>query len=91
VLLAQRNIGKDAYLLGLFILVNGIASVISAPIWGKMADKSSKNVMSIASLVASFLGILMVVILVIFNEISSLYWIYPVAFFILGIAHSGVR
>ncbi|MFC4269313.1 MFS transporter [Polaribacter marinivivus] len=91
VLLAQRNIGKDAYLLGLFILVNGIASVISAPIWGKMADKSSKNVMSIASLVASFLGILMVVILVIFKEISSLYWIYPVAFFILGIAHSGVR
>jgi MFS family permease len=91
VLLAQRNIGKDAYLLGLFILVNGIASVISAPIWGNLADKSSKNVMAIASLVASLLGVLMVIILVVFKDISNMYWIYPTAFFILGIAHSGVR
>ena len=91
VILAQRNIGKDAYLLGLFILVNGIASVISAPIWGNLADKSSKNVMAIASLVASLLGVLMVIILVVFKDISNMYWIYPTAFFILGIAHSGVR
>ena len=91
VLLAQKNIGNDSYLLGVFILVNGIASIVSAPIWGKMADKSSKNVMSLAVTLASTLGISMVIILIVFKDLSTLYWIYPTAFFLLGIAHSGVR
>ncbi|TMM31200.1 MFS transporter [Polaribacter aestuariivivens] len=91
VLLAQENIGKESYLLGLFIIANGVASILSAPVWGKMADVSSKNVMSFATIIASALGITMFIIIEVFTDFSKIFWLYPVAFFILGIAHSGVR
>lgn len=91
VLLAQKYVGNTSYLLGLFIISNGIADIISAPIWGKQADKSSKNVMTVAVLIAATLGILTFFIISYFDTFRTMGWIYPVAFFILGIAHGGVR
>lgn len=91
ILLAQKYIGKEVYLLGLFIIAKGIASIVSSPTWGKLADKSSKNVMAIAVLIASGLGIILFFIITYLNTVRSLVWLYPVAFFILGIAHGGVR
>ena len=91
VLLAQKYVGKESYLLGLFIIAKGIASIISSPIWGKLADKSSKNVMAIAVLIASGLGILIFCIITFVETFRDVNWLYPVAFFILGIAHEGVR
>ncbi|PTX59272.1 MFS transporter [Kordia periserrulae] len=91
VLLAQKYVGKESYLLGLFIIAKGIASIISSPIWGKLADKSSKNVMAIAVLIASGLGILIFCIITFVETFRDANWLYPIAFFILGIAHEGVR
>tara|TARA_R110002051_G_scaffold28797_2_gene67930 strand:+ start:1455 stop:2774 length:1320 start_codon:yes stop_codon:yes gene_type:complete len=91
VLLAQTNLGKESYLLGLFIIANGLASIISAPIWGAMADKSSKNVMVKGGLIAALLGIAIFVIMTWMDGLRENYWLYPLAFFLLGIAHSGVR
>jgi MFS family permease len=91
VLLAQKYVGKESYLLGLFIIAKGIASIISSPIWGKLADKSSKNVMAIAVLIASGLGILIFCIITFVETFRDVNWLYPIAFFILGIAHEGVR
>jgi MFS family permease len=91
VLLAQTYAGKEGYLLGLFIIANGLASIISAPVWGRMADVSSKNVMVIAATIAALLGIVMFVLVSYVPVAKNAYWMYPVAFFILGIAHSGVR
>jgi len=91
VLLAQTYLGKESYLLGLFIIANGLASVISAPIWGKMADKSSRNVMVFAAVIASLLGIAMFILISYIPWARNEYWLYPIAFFVLGVAHSGVR
>lgn len=91
VILAQRYVGKEAYLLGLFVIAKGVASIVSSPIWGKYADKSSKNVMSTAILIASGLGIATFFIARYTDSVRSYHWIYPAAFFILGIAHQGVR
>ncbi|GGW44344.1 MFS transporter [Arenibacter certesii] len=91
VLLAQDILGKEGYLMGLFILVNGLASILSAPIWGRMADVSSKNVMVIAAIIASMLGIVMFILISYIPVIRNAAWLYPLAFFVLGIAHSGVR
>lgn len=91
VLLAQTYLGKESYLLGLFIIANGLASVISAPIWGKMADRSSRNVMVFAAVIASLLGIIMFVLISYIPWARNEYWLYPIAFFVLGVAHSGVR
>ncbi|SFZ91590.1 MFS-type transporter involved in bile tolerance, Atg22 family [Flaviramulus basaltis] len=91
VLLAQNYLGKEGFLLGLFILVNGLASILSAPVWGRMADVNSKNVMVIAAIIASLLGIIMFVLISYVPNLKNAYWLYPLAFFLLGIAHSGVR
>ncbi len=91
VLLAQEHIGKESYLLALFIIARGIASIISSPIWGKYADKSSKNVMAISVLVASVLGIATFFVITYMENLRTVNWIYPLAFFILGISHQGVR
>lgn len=91
VVLAQANLGKDIYILGLFILANGIASSVSAPFWGKMADISSKNVMVRAAIITSLLGITMFIVIVYSQFLRESLFVYPLAFFVLGIAHSGVR
>nr|WP_321485028.1 MFS transporter [uncultured Draconibacterium sp.] len=91
VVLAQNYVGKEAYLLGLFIIAKGVASTLSSPIWGKYADKSSKNIMALAVLIASVLGIFIFFTISYFPLLRSAKWLYPVVLFILGIAHQGVR
>ena len=91
VVLAQDFLGKDIRILGLFILANGIASSVSAPFWGTLADISSKNVMVRAALITSALGILMFATISWIPLARKMTWIYPTAFFVLGVAHSGVR
>jgi hypothetical protein len=91
VVISQKYLGAQIYLLGLFIIASGIASSISAPIWGRLADKSSKQVMVKAALITSMLGITMFCIISWISFLRESFWIYPFAFFVLGIAHSGVR
>ena len=91
VILAQQFIGKDLFILGLFIVANGVASSISAPIWGRWADISSRKVMVRAAMITAVTGIMMFMVVTWFPGLNHSYWIYPMAFFVLGIAHSGVR
>ncbi len=91
VLLAQTYLGNESYLLGLLIIANGVASIISSPIWGRMADVSSKKVMMIGAMITSTLGIILFFLINYAPALRNQYWLYPLAFFILGIAHSGVR
>jgi len=91
VVLAQNQLGTDIYILGLFIIANGIASSVSAPFWGKMADTSSKGVMVKAAIITSALGILVFAVISWVPFLRESSWFYPFTFFILGIAHSGVR
>ena len=91
VILAQEFLGKDLFILGLFIVANGVASSISAPIWGRWADVSSRKVMVRAAMITAVTGIMMFTVVTWIPGLNHSYWIYPTAFFILGIAHSGVR
>ena len=91
VLLAQNYLGDASYILGLLIIANSIASIISSPFWGKLADKSSKNTMTYAIIIASVMGIVLFLIVTFSETLRSQLWLYPLAFFILGIAHGGVR
>lgn len=90
VLLAQQQ-ADSAWLLGIFLLASSLASSISASIWGWMADASSRQVMIRGAVMAS--GICLVVgfaALFAGEEIGGA-WFYPLAFFVLSIAHAGVR
>jgi predicted MFS family arabinose efflux permease len=90
VALAQRSSGGSSSTLGLVILAGGLASSLSAPTWGKMADRSSRRVLLLAATLTGGLGIAVFLLERLrVGEIPS--WVYPSAFLVLGIAHSGIR
>ncbi len=91
VALAQQNFGAPAYLLGAFIVAAGLAGLVSAPIWGRYADASSKYVMINAALITSGIGLAVFVVNRFLPELSGTLWFLPIAYFILSLAHSGVR
>ena len=91
VVLARQHGGGDISLLGSFMVAGGLASSLSAPVWGRLSDRSSRRVMIVAALLTAALG------LVVFGVVRWLPgtiangWTFSVAFFVLGIAHAGVR
>ncbi|MDZ7736520.1 MAG: MFS transporter [Gammaproteobacteria bacterium] len=91
VVLAQDTHAGELFLLGLFILANGLASSISAPVWGRLSDRSSKSVMIMAALMTAALGIATFIIASWIPGLHENRWTYPLLFMLLGIAHSGVR
>ncbi|PVY69980.1 MFS-type transporter involved in bile tolerance (Atg22 family) [Tamilnaduibacter salinus] len=87
VLLAQNH-STNGWMLGGFLLVSSLASSVSASVWGWMADRSSRQVMirgaTLASAVCLLVGALAA-------AGTGSIWLYLVGFFLLGIAHAGVR
>ncbi|MFT7328148.1 MAG: hypothetical protein ACI870_000327 [Crocinitomicaceae bacterium] len=91
ILLSQKYIGTDLYILGLFILSGGLASIVSGPIWGYLADISSKKVIIRAASIVAVTSIAIVILLSLKSTLIQSLWIYPVILFILNIAHDGIR
>ena len=91
VILARRHGDGFGGQLGFFIIAGGLASSLSAPFWGRLADWSSRTVMLVAALITSGLGFLAVALEIIAPRLAAAIWFYPVVFFVLMIAHSGVR
>lgn len=80
--------------LGGFIIASGIASLIGGRIFGRMADRSSKHLMSIGAGVASGI-ILAVVIVAAIPDVLDGGWVtnlvFILAYFSLTLMHTGVR
>lgn len=90
VVLAQKEANSD-WLLGVFLLASSLASSVSASFWGWMADASSRRVMIRGASMASAVCLLVGVIALFAGERTGTIWFYPAAFFVLSIAHAGVR
>ena len=90
VTLAQ-NKGHGAALLGGFVVASSLASTISASVWGFMADSSSRQVMIRGGGLAALVCLAVAALSLAGPGREAGTWIYPVAFFVLAIAHSGVR
>lgn len=91
VALAQQSVSSAHALLGLFIIADGLANLVSAPVWGRFADRSSKWVMITAVLIASGIGALTFLLDHFWHALVATYWYVPLGYFFLSIAHSGVR
>jgi hypothetical protein len=91
VILARRHDSDISGQLGFFIIAGGLASSLSAPFWGRLADWSSRKVMVLAALITSGLGFLAVGVEVGAPPVAAAIWFYPTVFFVLMVAHSGVR
>ena len=91
IVLARDSLGDGISLLGFFIAVEGLASLVSSPVWGRWADRSSKQVFTVACAMASVLSLAVAIWSWIPASDLSHQIFYLFAFFGLGIAHAGVR
>jgi hypothetical protein len=91
VVVAQDRLGGELSVLGTFILAGGLAQSLSAPFWGRWADSSSRDVMTAAALVTAAVGLAFAAIVHFVPALRDAIWLYPLAYFVLGVAHSGVR
>jgi MFS family permease len=91
VLLAQQQQAANLTTLGWFILANALATSLSATFWGAMADVSSRRVLLRASAGAAVLGLIVFILATVESPLRQVGWTYAVAFFLLGVMHSGIR
>ena len=88
VLLAQQRSGGAS---GLGLLIIALASSLSAPVWGRMADRSSRRVMVIASAAAGATGLVTWVLDSADVPLMNGAWTYALLFLLIAVFHSGVR
>jgi hypothetical protein len=90
VVLAQKE-SDTALMLGVFLLASSLASSLSASFWGWMADSSSRRVMIRGAAIASAVCLAVGLTAMFAGTGVGNGWFYPLAFFVLSIAHAGVR
>ncbi|SFR52996.1 Major Facilitator Superfamily protein [Marinobacter daqiaonensis] len=90
VVLSQQQTGS-VWQLGIFLLAASLASSLSASVWGWMADASSRQVMIRGAMLASGICLLVGFATLLAGGPFGGVWFYPGAFFVLSIAHAGVR
>ncbi len=90
VVLANQVTNQSFKSLGYLIVVSSLAQVISSPLWGKIADKSSLKLLRLASGIAVG-GIIYACIITLITEANiTIYYILPL-FFINAVAYAGAR
>lgn len=77
-------------LLAQLLLATGLAAFISSPIWGRLADLSSRRVMMIAGTGAAGMNMLFLTITPLLSPVASNFF-GSLCFLGLAIAHGGVR
>ena len=90
VVMAQQQSGGAA-LLATFLFASSLASSVSASIWGWMADRSSRQVLILGATIASATCLLVALLSLLLPASGLGKGFLPLAFFVLSIAHAGVR
>ncbi|MCG5536660.1 MFS transporter [Ectothiorhodospira mobilis] len=91
VMLAQQQGDGGLADLGLLILATGLAGTLSAPIWGRLSDRSSRRVLMAAGTLAGGLGVAVFLLVNLGVPWALTSWAFAAFLLIMGIAHAGVR
>ena len=89
--LARESSGAGIGGLGALLVAAGIASTVSSGFWGRMADRSSRDVLRLAATVAGVLSLLVAAWHMAGGPGLPMGIVVVGAFFIIGIAHAGIR
>ncbi|MDA3902371.1 MAG: MFS transporter [Desulfuromusa sp.] len=76
--------------IGSLVIAVGISQMLSSPFWGQMADRSSKDVMTLSALIA-FSSVVLAIVLTFLPVYSIQYAGYMLVFVLIGLAEAGVR
>lgn len=90
---AQRSGAGDFSLLAAFVLADGSAAMLAAPLWGRLADRDSRAVMRLGGLISGLTGLCAAQLMTSAGAGGGEFtrWVWPLLFFVLGVAHVGVR
>jgi hypothetical protein len=100
VLLTRDATGDRATTLGLFIFASSLAAALSGFAWGGLADRSSRRTLIIAGAAASAVGIVAYLLGTTMGKSFEAAgagtrgvpaWIFAVLYFVLALAHTGIR
>ncbi len=91
VVLAHRATNGSAASLGLLMIAGSLATALSGATWGKLSDRSSRKTLAIAGFSAGVIGCLTAGISNLELDRVSALWIYGSLFFLIGLAHTGIR
>ena len=91
VVLGRESAGTGAALLGLFVIAAGLADLVAAPVWGRLSDRSSRRVMILGGVISAGIGALLFLADTLTPALVAQAWFVPLAYFVLSVAHSGVR
>ncbi len=91
IMLAHENTGGALLVLGLFVIADGLAQLVSAPFWGRFADSSSRRVMIIAGAASAIVGLALISTVALSQSFATSAWLYPAFYFLLAVSHAGVR
>jgi predicted MFS family arabinose efflux permease len=88
--IASAHSGGALTQFGTMLIATGAAGFLSAPVWGRLADRSSRQVMAAAALLAAISGVMTA------GLAHTPHLPYPAiafasTYFLLNIAHAGVR
>lgn len=90
-LLGQQNSGTDLANLGILIITSGIAGMIAGPIWGRLADRSSRRVMRASAIGAAICCAAGAACAWLPETWRTSVWPYAIVYGLLMIAHAGIR
>jgi hypothetical protein len=91
VLLAREASGGRLASLGLLLVASSSATMVSASVWGWMADRSSRRTMGVAGLLAGLVGCVTYAVSGRLPGEGAAIWVFGLLFFLLGLAHTGIR
>ncbi len=91
VVLAHQEMNAAISMLALFMAASGAGSLVSGRFWGRFADVSSRKVMVRAGLLSALVGLIIFAIGILRSDWLAHMWVLPLLYFVLSIAHQGVR
>jgi len=75
---------------GSIVVAIGISQIVSSPLWGRLADRTSRKVMALSALIG-LAGTLLALMLPLFANQVVLQGGYLIVFVLIGLAEAGVR
>ncbi|NNL76334.1 MAG: MFS transporter, partial [Desulfobacterales bacterium] len=89
-LYARDVVGASIGGLGVFVIANGISNIFSSPVWGRFADRSSRGVMIVSSILAAATGAVALLIGQIPEQWQGVFVLAPI-FILIGFSQAGLR
>lgn len=91
VVLAHEATGGKPASLGLLMIAGSLATALSGATWGKLSDQSSRKTLAVAGLAAGLIGVGTAAVPAGEIEPGLGLWLYGILFFLIGLAHTGIR